>query len=1057
MTSEDGGVQGVRAWARDAVARAESLLLADPAGPPRPQLGDPAVQDRVIMELVDLEGLLGPDEPMRALLVARLGGLLATRYLTRGGAVADRARGLRLLREARAGGAAVDGWEAQRAALSLVMLLSRTPIRQADGAEHSNPELAELAELLAELGAVQCGPGTSVDPARLVQDSVQQAGASAFEALRSGDPSLLVEAIGSLRQAAGDVPAGFDPHQVLGLFSAAFLSSSQSVGGNQQDAEEAERQLDEAVERLGAAGAAAHPQLAVMTKMQALVLRSRRFRHEGNRAGIETCIEELLALRDSLSEHDRAATPHLGPIAAAHLDLAMVTQDPEILRTGLRFYEEAVQAMESIPSLRGMVGIQLTNLASLRARIDGDPEVLRAHFAARPTEPERGLLDDRVESLAIEALARKTQADLTGARADQDRAIEALQGVRRAAGPDGQVFQHAHLLWTLAEAHLVRGDRQLGDLVAGAEIMVESFEALRDEVLLESGAEHRLLTARGAASRTLHGAWWCGDGKAPGRAVTMLELGRSLVLQAAAASAEVPELLEAHGHHELAAAWRQAGATPTGAADRPPIPGLLRRQALNALRDCQPHSEPPTLVELCAGLRPGEADALVYLLPGQQAADGTQLHGMAIVLTPDEQIGALALPHLAHDERAPLEAYLDLSAERSRLRAGGDEAGEAEEAAAAGLEAVEPRWEQALAELCDWAWPAVVGPLAEGIAAYRAQSSAWGPGDRAEPLRLVLIPCGNLGVVPWHAARHRAEDGRYRYACESMVFSYAASGRQFLGAAARERLAVAERPVLVADPRMDLTLAEREVLALRDGCYQQAELYGAYYELDDPPVGPGTPDELLALLPGGGAQRPLSLLHIASHGSAGVRPTVSALGLAVPEEAEAQGGGAEAQGGRAEGQGGGAAAPDPGMLTVTRLLDRPSAAGADGAGPLVVLSACETDLSTRDHDEALTLATAFLARGAKDVVGSRWTTRDGASALMMTVFHHHVAITGLSPADALRAAQLWMLDPCRTAPPSLRGELLRELEQPDLDRLPIWAAFTHQGHPGPATRSEGTV
>ncbi len=136
------------------------------------------------------------------------------------------------------------------------------------------------------------------------------------------------------------------------------------------------------------------------------------------------------------------------------------------------------------------------------------------------------------------------------------------------------------------------------------------------------------------------------------------------------------------------------------------------------------------------------------------------------------------------------------------------------------------------------------------------------------------------------------------------------------------------------------------------------------------------------------------------------------------------------------------------MLTVTRLLDRPPDEQARTDGPLIVLSACQTDFSTRDHDEALTLTTAFVSGGARDVVGSRWTTQDGASALLMVVFHHYLAVEKYSPVDALRAAQLWMLDPHRENPGSLSGELLREIERPGLDRLPVWAAFIHQGHPG---------
>ena len=84
-------------------------------------------------------------------------------------------------------------------------------------------------------------------------------------------------------------------------------------------------------------------------------------------------------------------------------------------------------------------------------------------------------------------------------------------------------------------------------------------------------------------------------------------------------------------------------------------------------------------------------------------------------------------------------------------------------------------------------------------------------------------------------------------------------------------------------------------------------------------------------------------------------------------------------------------------------------------GGMVILAACRTDLTAADHDEALTLSTAFLAAGAVTAVGSRWQIRDAPSAALMFMFHHYIQ-TGRRPDDALRAAQLWMLDPDRVPP-----------------------------------------
>ncbi|WP_407703434.1 CHAT domain-containing protein [Streptomyces triticirhizae] len=188
---------------------------------------------------------------------------------------------------------------------------------------------------------------------------------------------------------------------------------------------------------------------------------------------------------------------------------------------------------------------------------------------------------------------------------------------------------------------------------------------------------------------------------------------------------------------------------------------------------------------------------------------------------------------------------------------------------------------------------------------------------------------------------------------------------------------------------------------------------------------------LLAALPGGA--NPAQLIHLACHALAAPRPTASALRLAQPPGAP----------------------PDAGRLTVSEILDAVAGGPADApgeadAGPLVVLSACETDLSTRRHDEALTLATALVACGAADVVGSRWAVVDGATAVLMAVFHHHLTASGRAPPDALRAAQLWMLDPHREPPPTLPGPLRREAGRPDPHHPHLWAAFTHQGNPRPA-------
>ncbi|WP_404868318.1 CHAT domain-containing protein [Kitasatospora griseola] len=1145
----EGGLTGVRMWAAAASGRAESLLLPDPAGPPRPVVGDPAVRDRAIDELAQLERLLGAGEKQRAVLAARLGGLLALRLLNRQGEAADRERAVGLLREARSAVPGLSGWEAKRAALMLVLLLLPLPevptsdppafsdllaFQQANAAalRPDNPVVSEVRVLLDELaevpwppelarqlddmrtvfalmggstdeffagvgslvdalppdfpflpqlralrdlmpeeaapppGRAEPQPTTAPDPtaaqeaderdqalllalvnlsvpgslspaqveelADLVHgarvhgaddpeaaagDAITYAALQLIEALRDNDLERLAAAVEQVRRSGEQLPQDSAWYPFVSTVEPLMLALTAELGGNLQDREAAEQRIAAANERFAAGSTPAEPgAVADVSRVFAVRLRVDHLVQEEDAAGLEQCVAELLALREAGLGGDAVPISEL-VLGDAYQQLGRLRGDSELLELGLAHVTAASEALVPVADSLGVHESWLTAITAIRADLTQDTELLRARLDGSPagataagTEPTAAA---RMRSMAL-----ALQAEMSGDRADLDRAIAELAAVQTVLRGGGTRFKDADLLWTLADLHRRRGDAALDDPANAARAMVESFEATAADVLLQSGAEHRLLTARDGASRAVQAAWWAGSHGQVEQAVTMLELGRSMVLQATAAAADVPELLTARGHRELAEAWRAAG----GGADPGSVPSLLRRRALDALgyRAGSGPFEPATVAELNAGLLPSDADALVYLLAGAGSAPG-----MAIVLGPDLEPGVLALPLLAGDRRAPLEKYLDVSAERSRLLAAGQRTAESAER----LAAVEERWEQALSALADWALPAAVGPVLQGIAERLAANPGRRRGRPGGP-RLVLVPCGTLGVVPWHAAR-LPEGAPYRYICEVAVLSYAASGREFLRAAGRERLAPDGRSVLVADPRLDLTGAEDEVLALRDGCYPNAELYGDYYELDEPPVRAGTPEEVLALLPGAEPDRPVSLLHIASHGSAGLRPTVSALNLAVPPDSPAVPPGT----------------PDAGMLTVSRLLDRRDGASAS-AGPLVVLSACETDLSTRDHDQALTLATAFLAAGATDVLASRWTARDSASALMMAVFHHFRAKHGSSPADALQAAQRWMLDPDRTAPPGLSPHLRREVGRPHLARLPVWAAFVHHGSPG---------
>jgi CHAT domain-containing protein/Tfp pilus assembly protein PilF len=78
---------------------------------------------------------------------------------------------------------------------------------------------------------------------------------------------------------------------------------------------------------------------------------------------------------------------------------------------------------------------------------------------------------------------------------------------------------------------------------------------------------------------------------------------------------------------------------------------------------------------------------------------------------------------------------------------------------------------------------------------------------------------------------------------------------------------------------------------------------------------------------------------------------------------------------------------------------------------LVVLSACQTGLGPEVRGEGLVgLTQAFFRAGARRVLVSHWNVKDRATAELMARLYRGMLSEGLSPAAALRAAQLSILD-----------------------------------------------
>jgi CHAT domain len=565
------------------------------------------------------------------------------------------------------------------------------------------------------------------------------------------------------------------------------------------------------------------------------------------------------------------------------------------------------------------------------------------------------------------------------------RAVRHLATASGLLGDQRADVPRLDVLRDLAAAYRARGEAEPARRAA-----FEALELLAGTVLLQTGVAHAVVTARGAAADAVALTRWClADGDVTA-AVRAAELGRGLTLHAATSALQVPDLLRRVGQPELARAWQREAAARrddpapwtgvlagAGDVDHARAASDLRHQVLDVLRGTPEavrlFTAPPT-ADLAAALAALDTDALVYLLPGEEGAGGHLL-----VVDRDGGVAPVPAPHLHDDGRV-------LRFQRT-------------------ADPGSPEWRAELEDVCDWAGTAVIEPLLDAL------------GSRSNGVpRVVLVPSGPLAVVPWSAARLPGP----RYACEELVLSTVASGRQFLDVACRVALPLPLAPVLVAAPTGDLSGTVTEVVALWEAFYPDATVLGDLSSLRDPAApddapgdGPGTPQEVLARLPGAttvGA----SLLHLSCHAVAGETVEASHLTLTEP-------------------------------LSIRTVVEHAAGRAVDAPGPLVVLSSCVSDV-TRDHfDEALTLATAFLASGAVTVVGSRWDVDDARTAALMFAFHHFLLRQGRPPADALRLAQLWMRDPARAGLPDMPEALRGDVEAEDLTDLEAWAAFGHSG------------
>ncbi|UQU62695.1 CHAT domain-containing protein [Couchioplanes caeruleus] len=754
-------------------------------------------------------------------------------------------------------------------------------------------------------------------------------------------------AAADLQAALAAVPEGDDLRPVIAGMLGVLLNDRHLRRGVREDAEAAGRLLEQA----GAAATGDHDRRVI--ELARLMSRTSLAVQHLDVAGLDEVIDGFESALAGLDAGYPWRSRFDVALGLAYLARGGAARRPDDLRTGIGLLRRAggdLAVEESgRPALRAAAA--LGDL--LDGSLGGGDAALRAaatrqldEIAADPAVPS----PDRIALAALAAISRLAD--------DPRTAIDGLERVRR----ELSAGQAAHPLAAQVHAELAGAYRREGRLDEAVECGLDALRAYGNDVLLQSGTPHALDAARHAATLAVEVAEWCVDDDRLDPAIEALELGRGLTLHSATTGATVLELLRSAGHVALAEEWAAAPPAPIPAttaemiaATLTTVPSDLRPRVLAALSDSGVAGRlvaVPGREEIAAAVRTVDSDALVYLLAGPGDRPGR-----LVVVPAEGDPRCLSAPELRWDTLPGPEPVTDSVPDRDLTPV---------------ARSVAERW----AAMGDWAWPAVIAPLLGHLGEPAA--------DR--PHRLVLVPWGPLGRIPWHAARSRG-----RYACRPFAISYAASARQLSTVAHRPRRTTG--PVsLLGDPTGDLRWAPVEVELLRAGPFPGAAVIS-------------TAEDVLRSLAGD------AVLHLACHAVTGASPDLSRLVLA----------------------------PD---LPVTTILSAARDRPPDRPGGLVVLSACSTDLTPSAHDEALTLATAVLAAGAVSVVGSRRPVSDHATVCLMVMFHRYRSAGGLNDRDALRAAYLWMIDPRREVPPELAP---LDADSPDLADPAAWAPFTHHG------------
>jgi CHAT domain-containing protein len=340
------------------------------------------------------------------------------------------------------------------------------------------------------------------------------------------------------------------------------------------------------------------------------------------------------------------------------------------------------------------------------------------------------------------------------------------------------------------------------------------------------------------------------------------------------------------------------------------------RQDIRSLPGFEHFNELPDIESIRSCAR--DHGTVVYLVH-------TEWTGLALSVDPDTgDVAAIKLPQANSTEIAKiLRAY---------------------EAGRIGNNALE--WQEALARTIDWCGQCILSPIVEAL----------------NPARLILIPTGDVGLLPLHASRVMSPDGSVENLVDCLDITYAPNARM-LGNKAQKQMS---HFLGVADPKPS------KLPALKSGVSEIEAGAGYFNSTTLLSHTQATPESVMSEIAAA------NVVHFACHGIADPEAALdSALHLAYG----------------------------------TRLMLRDVVSKDLSGIALVVLSACETALISPElPDEVLGLPAGFMQSGATGVIASSWAVPDQAAAATMIRFYHEWQNGKLSGSQALSRAARWVRD-----------------------------------------------